>query len=294
MKKWTSKWREKLGILLLTGAFLFLLTPASAEAAYSDNLIPVLTGPSAQLSASSEYPGRPAWLALDDDPTSFWATASGQYTGWLQYEFPESKVITKFSFSSIESADVPGYTHLYFGTVLDAILEGYDQETNNWVEVGSAGISNHPYDEITRYDIEVNNQKEYKKYRVRFNGWDQWSQVAIFDLEMYETLPAELTFSDSASSSVQTKEFSFLTPKRVSKVQFNISNTSSLPASTKVEGYNETSSQWENITYTGSVVLGNNELTLTGTSAYKKYRINFFYNDTSTINFSGLTVYGRD
>lgn len=191
MRKLFEKWRISLGAFFLAAALLFIFYPAPAGAAYSSNLIPIMTSnttPSGIVSASSEYPGRPAWLAFDDDPGSFWATAKVEYDGWLQYEFTAPKAITKFSFYTIESADVPNYTHLYFGIILDVTLEAYDDNANSWVELLNAGVPQPSYDEITRHDFEVNNQKEYKRYRVSFHGWDQWSQVAIFGLEMYENI----------------------------------------------------------------------------------------------------------
>ncbi|MCL1123732.1 discoidin domain-containing protein [Shewanella surugensis] len=57
----------------------------------------VQTGPSLNISASGEYSSSyPAWRAFDDNPSSMWISQVWQTPAWIDYRFPEAKMIEDY------------------------------------------------------------------------------------------------------------------------------------------------------------------------------------------------------
>jgi hypothetical protein len=89
-------------ILLLS--MMSIVSSASAEDLYSENLIPAMTSattPSGKVTASSVYSLTPIWKAFDGnksywDGTEYRAWGTGSTTGWIAYEFPTAKKISKY------------------------------------------------------------------------------------------------------------------------------------------------------------------------------------------------------
>lgn len=97
--------------LLRSGRSLITATPTQARPAaptISDFRVTVAgsdpdvaTGGTA--SASTFAPGQPASNAFDDSAATYWVTASGNTTGWLQYVLSSSKIIRGYSITSFST-----------------------------------------------------------------------------------------------------------------------------------------------------------------------------------------------
>lgn len=290
MKTLLENLNIRLAFLLLTVVTLFTSYPTTAEAAYSANLVPVMTSntsPSGTVLYDTERPLDPAWHAFDNNSSTSWATADGG-SHYVGYEFPTAKVVTKYRFSTME-----GDGDVYYSAIYDISFEGFNEQTGVWDELDYRILGHLPFDFAKTFTFEISNQKAYKQYRIWATN-TMPDPFLIFDFEMYETLPDILPISSSAST--HTQDFAFLTAKKVNKIQFNLSNPGSayVPTTCKVEGYNETSGQWENISYNGTIAFGSNEFILNNTKSYKKYRLNLSFNQASTVNLTGLTAYGTD
>lgn len=250
------------------------------------SVVPVMTGNTsngAVASASTEHlPWNPAWHAFDNNPDTWWA-ANDTYVGYLAIELPSPEVVTDFTFVAGEEAtelgDVVPPTIFNFegfnGTTWDVL--GQYRPAWDW-GLGQFG------------KFHVNNTTAYKKYRINTTGTAagyQYGHLAIDDFQLYiepkANDPISYTFSQG---------FDYSTPEKVTQLKFNLSQVDAsyyLPTSSTVEGYNEESG-WENIDYTGAIAFGANELILDNTTAYKKYRINLQFNQSSSVNLSGLTI----
>jgi hypothetical protein len=187
---------------LLVFALVFILTfllsstkSFAAETLYTENIIPAMTSdtsPSGEASASSyfidsNYTCLP-WKAFDhisNTSKSLWATAVGTTTGWLAYEFPEAKCITKYTIVSsnpvvISIGELPKTW----------TFEALDENTGKWVVLDtqtnitdwSVGI---------KKEFEIVNSNTYRKYRINISANGGYSSyTAIGELEMMESVKA--------------------------------------------------------------------------------------------------------
>lgn len=207
MKKF--KW-----LLILVLLFVSVLSINSSkiyasEVEYTSNVIPTMTSPTSPTgiaSASSEFKTAdyyPAYLAFDKIATthaSAWVAAKGVLTGWLAYEFPEEKCITKYT---IEPRNWVGYTSQ---SPKDWTFEAWDNQSNTWVILDSRK-------NITDWKIGSKNvftflnTNLYQKYRINITAiGDSALALTIGELEMMETVapPTNLSAKPANSSVLLT------------------------------------------------------------------------------------------
>lgn len=195
MNKTIKNWRTYFGLLFMIAALFLILHPSTALAVvYSSDVIPAMTGytsPSGIASASTDRPADPAWMAFDNDAWSTsWATANGG-THWLAYEFNTPKIITKYSFSTVEAQG-----DVYCSSIRHVSFEGYDEATQSWNQLHSSDIEP-TVNQRKEFVFEINNTKAYKKYRINASN-ETPDPFLIFELDMFETItipanPANLT-----------------------------------------------------------------------------------------------------
>ena len=188
------------GLLVFVLVFIstFLLSSTTSFAAgtiYTENVIPTMTSntsPSGEASASSYFVDSNyncfPWKAFDhitNTSKSLWATAVGTTTGWLAYEFPEAKCITKYTIVSrnpvvISIGELPKTW----------TFEALDEKSGTWVILDtqtniidwSVGV---------KKEFEIANSNTYKKYRINISANGGYSSyTAIGELEMMESVKA--------------------------------------------------------------------------------------------------------
>ncbi|MGG4461741.1 discoidin domain-containing protein [Brevibacillus porteri] len=173
--------------LLSFGLIIFILFSGQnvgfAEDEYSGDLIPAMTSndsPSGLASASSEWSANhKAYRAFDDkDDTYGWGTAGGTIKGWLQYEFPEPKKISKYT---VKSRDV------YKGeSPKDWTFEAFDGQ--EWIVLDT---QTNQTGWATNYkrDYTFNNDNFYKQYRINITSNNGFSSFTVIEeLEMMEKI----------------------------------------------------------------------------------------------------------
>lgn len=170
--------------------FIVALTISSPQIfAETDNAIPTMTSntsPSGTASASSTYNNSyAAWRAFDGGTSTeaeAWVTANGTVTGWLEYDFPEAKKITK-------------YTMLTRAEYVDVNLkqipknwtfEAWNEQDSTWVVLDSQqDISN--WEAGIKKEFTFTNTNAYTKYRINIsanNGYP--NHTSIGEVEMME------------------------------------------------------------------------------------------------------------
>lgn len=150
-------------------------------------LIPKLTSNTSSdlvtISVSDNYSSYPAWMAFDDNKTTCWATASGNYNAhWLKIAFKEPKVVKKYTY----------YCSKTWGTEYKFYLQGSNND-KTWVTLekqahngGTSGINVYEYQTLT---FDVDNITPYKFYRIYYTqgGWS-WGSTgggAVYSLQLY-------------------------------------------------------------------------------------------------------------
>lgn len=177
-------------LILFLGVILsFSSTQSYAEEIqYSENLIPAMTSntsPSGEASASSIYSNEhSAFDAFDHSIGTYdaWAPEAGTTTGWIAYEFPESKCITKYTISTRSPLGTDGEQPK------DWTFEAWDQQSNSWIVLDK---QTNITDWITgeKKEFYISNTNMYSKYRVNIsanNGY--FLYTALGELEMMETV----------------------------------------------------------------------------------------------------------
>ncbi|MGF9909249.1 discoidin domain-containing protein [Brevibacillus porteri] len=154
-----------------------------AEDEYSGDLIPAMTsndGPSGLASASTEWSGNhKAYRAFDDkDDTYGWGTAGGTIKGWLQYEFPEPKKISKYT---VKSRDA------YKGeSPKDWTFEAFDGQ--EWIVLDTQ-TNQTGWAQNFKRDFTFNNENFYTQYRINITSNNGFSSFTVIEeLEMMEKI----------------------------------------------------------------------------------------------------------
>lgn len=165
----------------------------SAEDQYTDDLIPTMTSnttPSGIVSASSYWSNNHLpWASFNDYIAPLgdgWFTAEGQTTGWLAYEFPDIKIISKYT---ITPRTTNGNTIANKGeTPKNWSFEGYNLETNQW-DILDTQSNITDWIAGKKKEFTFNNSKGYKQYRINItanNGYNRF--VGFGEMEMMEKI----------------------------------------------------------------------------------------------------------
>lgn len=143
------------------------------------NIIPVMTSdtaPSGIVSASSNYNNVSiAWQAFDSNDTVGWNTFDNVVTGWLAYEFPENKVVRRYT--------VKARNDSYFNQTPNTwTFEGWDG--TQWVVLDTQVNQVFAQNEEKGYFI--NDPKSFKKYRINITKNNGGIAVHIATMKMFE------------------------------------------------------------------------------------------------------------
>jgi len=145
--------------------------------AYTPNLIPDMTSntaPKGTASASTEFSSTyAAWKAMDKDSTTFWSTTTGGVTPcWLEYEFDNSIIITKYTITARDTASD--------GAPNTWTFEGYNGSTWDTLDTQSSiTFTNGEKKEYT-----FSNETDYTRYRIYVTANNGRSSTNIAEMEM--------------------------------------------------------------------------------------------------------------
>ncbi|GGF72679.1 hypothetical protein GCM10010912_17340 [Paenibacillus albidus] len=160
-------------ILSLLLIFSFV-SSTKADTVVEKSAIPIMTSntsPSGIVSASEAFSGTPAWKAFDGikyystTNTNYAAWGTSKTTGWLAYEFPTAKVITKYI---IYYGSNQSNSHTIGVNPKDWTFEG-SNDKSNWVVLDTqSNVTSWILGEEKSY--EFNNDTEYKYYRINISA----------------------------------------------------------------------------------------------------------------------------
>lgn len=194
------------GFLIFVLAFISVILlnntkSFAAEAQYTNNIVPKMTSSSSSegtVSVSSCGDDRVIWNPFDGatDYNGSWYTAKNQVTNqWIQYEFVNAKVVTKYTITQ--------NAQNYIVSPKDWRFEAWDENNSAWVILDKQ-VNITSWSAGTK-EFAFNNTTPYHKYRlfiVANTGNPGW--ISIAELEMMETVssPSNLT-AKAGSSSVE-------------------------------------------------------------------------------------------
>ncbi|MEK3913486.1 fibronectin type III domain-containing protein [Paenibacillus sp. FSL H7-0331] len=182
---------------LMMVSMVSIISSASAEDKYSENLIPVMTSattPSGKVTSSSAYSSTPTWKGFDGNKNYYVNSEKGYEawgaptaTGWLAYEFPAQKTISKYVISYGKTV-ANGYNNGM--NPKDWTFEGSNNGTN-WVVLDTqSNITSWTEDEEKSFVFD--NNTPYKIYRINIsanNGSLNTNvKVTVHELGMMEKL----------------------------------------------------------------------------------------------------------
>jgi len=253
-------------ILLISLSLVSNTTIFAQDVIYTDNLIPKMTSntaPSGAASASSVYVSPstggtlPAYEAFDRSTAktyASWATTIGTTAGWLEYDFPTEKCITKYNIQPRE------WTEYISQSPKNWTFEAYDENTNTWIVLDT---------QTNVTDWAVGSKKEftftnnifYKKYRINVTSIVDSTSLTntstrllvIGELEMMEIVatPANL----KATASVAKVDLIWDTISNASSYNIKRSTTSGGPYET-INTVTNTSTESSNAYIDSSVTNG--------------------------------------
>ena len=121
----------------------------------------------------------PAWHVFDDDPETYYHEDSLDYgaaeRATITYKFNDKQIIQKFSVTA------PKNVYVYDITPRSYIIYGSNDNTN-WDELAYiTGQANYDYNEKRIFDLETTG--EYQYYKISFGHSDDWSQIAVGEVE---------------------------------------------------------------------------------------------------------------
>lgn len=192
---------KKLCTVLLFFLLIILMQGSQCFAAtqYTDNVIPTMTSntsPSGTASASSNWNTMPPFLAFDHS-TSFdnaWGSAMGTTSGYLEYDFPSAKCITKYTLVSRNNPNSIGEMPTTWS------FQAFNESTNQWDILDSqTSITN--WIAGVKKEFTFTNTNNYKKYKLAVvsNGGSNVVLV-IGEMEMMETLSAPKNFKATTTN----------------------------------------------------------------------------------------------
>ncbi|PIH59770.1 discoidin domain-containing protein [Paenibacillus sp. LK1] len=144
----------------------------------TENAIPIMTSataPSGIASASSEYnpSSTEAWRAFNRNTSTYFAT-NNTTSGWLSYEFPSPKTISKYRLTAWTATGMPkAWT-----------FEGSNDGTNWTVLDTRSSITTW----TTSNEFEISSPKLLKIYRLNMTSNNGYARIAIGMMEMFELL----------------------------------------------------------------------------------------------------------
>ncbi len=172
--------------------FLFTITPSMAAQEFSKNLIPVMKSenlPSGAVTSSQNLEKAPSWKAFNGINSFYEGGYQGwgisDTTGWLAYEFPKPKTISKYV---IYSGGLEEKKRNIAILPKDWSFEGSNDGGNTWVVLDSQT-------NITKWEGGSNefifdNDTPFLKYRIRItkNNGAEGNRInlAIPEMEMME------------------------------------------------------------------------------------------------------------
>lgn len=172
--------KRKYNLVFLFILCLLIIGTASATT-YQPSFIPTMSNnalPAGYVaSASSEYSGSfQAWNAFDKNIATYWATASGQNTGYLQIQLPSAKTSRNYSITSDGGYAPKTWTYAGSNTGAFAGEEVTLDTRTNQADFGSA--------ELRFY--EFSNSNSYLYYRIIVTLNQGSALLLIKEMEMYE------------------------------------------------------------------------------------------------------------
>lgn len=189
-------------LALLMVSFVFVNTEPQVYAA-TENLIPAMTSnttPSGTASASSNVGGSYIYQpytafnhkGAPSGNENYWVSTSKP--AWLAYEFPEAKIVTKYTLT--QDYDGSGLSTVNGRCPRDWTFEGWNEVTNQWDILDTRmNITNWEYN--VKREFTFNNSNPYKKYRINITENNDGSpNVAIGEMEMMEGSPAPVSVLD--------------------------------------------------------------------------------------------------
>ncbi len=193
-------------LLFILSFFINSSNSSAEEVLYTDNVIPSMTSntsPSGEASASSFYTTPDgykfsAWIAFTNNDYSIhssWSTENGTTTGWLAYEFPEAKSITKYTIiSRIPVADIKELPR-------DWTFEAWDARIGKWVVLDTRSkVTDWKTGEIKEFIFE--NHSLYKKYRINITAnCGNSNYTVIGKLGMMETISTSTNLTAASGNS---------------------------------------------------------------------------------------------
>ncbi len=190
-------------VLVFISAIILNSTKCFAEEVqYTDNVIPQMTSntsPSGEASGSIYGNGaHEPWNAFNHTCSSMadaWAV-KGSAAGWLAYEFPKAKCITKYTITSRNPVNA-GIIEL----PKNWTFEAWDEELNKWIILDKqTNIIN--WSVGVKKEFKFINTNLYNRYRINItaNGGNV-NYTAIGELEMMETISSPTNLSAVAKES---------------------------------------------------------------------------------------------
>ncbi len=158
---------------------------SAEEVKYTDNVIPVMTSntsPSGKAEANSNWTANKPYNAFNHtviNNADAWISVFE--TGWLEYDFSETKSITKYTI--ISRADALGKKQ----APKDWTFEAWDESSSKWLILDTqSNITN--WSAGQKKEFTFSNTKPYSKYRINITSSCGGDYTAIGELEMMETL----------------------------------------------------------------------------------------------------------
>lgn len=141
------------------------------------------TAPSGIASVSSSYGGGyEAYKVFDKTITSSWQTPSGTTTGWLQYQFPTAKRITKYKITDFGSATYAPNSWTFLGS----------NDGTTWTTLDTRSGIVFTNSE-TKY-FTFSNAVSYLYYKINITANNGGSDLGIGELELYSPIAGTNVF----------------------------------------------------------------------------------------------------
>ena len=175
---------SRTSILLVLMFLIFSNVNTVYCATYTNDVIPAMASnnsPSGLVTASADNGTWAPWKAFSDTLDDYgWSSNDGSGTGWLAYEFPTAKVISKYTISAAS------YTTNYQYAPKDWQFQGFDEATGQWVTLdtrsGQVGWVSGEKREYT-----LSNTTSYKNYKINITAGNL-ATIIIGEMEMMTTV----------------------------------------------------------------------------------------------------------
>lgn len=139
-----------------------------------------------------------AFKVFDNDSLTFWASGSGTLPEWLQIESPKQKSIYKYSIQA------RAINYHYLKTFK---LQGYNSASNLWEDIDVRTGLTWSNGEIKTFYCNMNNAKEYYKFRIYITESQSGTQAEIAQLYLYAKLGCSYLLTGGTSAADKDNEW---------------------------------------------------------------------------------------